>query len=79
MASLKRQLDEDDRRELRDGRTPPHTISANTFIDSAIQIEREQYVLYTTLIKTTNVYSQTRHTLKGTGSDQSQSGYNGDG
>lgn len=44
MESLKRQLDEDEKRELRQGRTPPHATSASTFIGSAIQIEREQYV-----------------------------------
>jgi hypothetical protein len=44
MNSLKKQLDEDEKRELRQGRTPPHAVSASTFINSAIHIEEQQYV-----------------------------------
>lgn len=42
--SLKRLLNEDDKRELRQGRSPPHAVSASAFITSAIQVEEEQYV-----------------------------------
>lgn len=42
--SLKRQLDGDEKRELLQGRSPPHAISASTFICNAIQVEAEQYV-----------------------------------
>ena len=44
MASLKRQLDQDEARELCQGRTPPHIVTAGTFIANAIQIEDRQYV-----------------------------------
>jgi hypothetical protein len=43
MASLKRELDEAERRELRQGRSP-HPVTASTFIEKALQIEEEQYV-----------------------------------
>ena len=52
MESLKRRLDEDERRELRQGRTPsPHTVSANIFVCSALEVEREQYVIRTALLE----------------------------
>ena len=44
MESLKQQLDNDEKRELLEGRTPPHTVSASAFICNAIQIEEQQYV-----------------------------------
>ena len=42
MESLKQQLDEDEQRELRQGRTPPHSVSASVFMSNAIQIEEQQ-------------------------------------
>jgi hypothetical protein len=44
MKSLRRQLDQDEESESREGRTHPHTVTASTFIGSAIQIEEQQYV-----------------------------------
>ena len=44
MDSLKCQLDEDEERELQQGRTPPHTVPASAFIWNAIEIEVQQYV-----------------------------------
>ena len=44
MESLKKELDDDEQRELRQGRTPPHTVSASAFICNAIQIKEQQYV-----------------------------------
>lgn len=56
MEALKRRLDEAERLELSQGRTPPHTVSASTFISSAIQVEQEQYVpMPLSLNKTTNL------------------------
>jgi hypothetical protein len=43
MASLKRELDEAELRELRQGRSP-HPVTVSTFIENALQIEEEQYV-----------------------------------
>lgn len=66
MESLKQMLDRDEKRELGQGRTPPHAVSASTFIAGAIQIEQEQYVSpYVAPIPTDSFYSQARPTLKG--------------
>lgn len=45
MESLRRQLDSDEARESRQGRTPPHAVTASAFIGDALQIEQRQYVL----------------------------------
>ncbi|KAF9792302.1 hypothetical protein BJ322DRAFT_1016123 [Thelephora terrestris] len=42
MTSLKKQLNEDDRWDSRQGRSPPHTVTASAFIMSALQIEERQ-------------------------------------
>ena len=53
--SLKRRLDDDDARELRQGRAALHTVTASAFIETALQIEEQQYVAhYTAYIKTVN-------------------------
>lgn len=44
MESLKRQLNDDEDRELRRGHTPPHAVTPSTFIGNAIKIEEQQYV-----------------------------------
>lgn len=75
LASLKKQLDEDERRESHQGRSPPHTVTASGFIMNALQIEEQQYVPHNViLIRTFICISQTRPTIKGTRSDQGQHG-----
>ena len=44
MESLRRQLDQDEARDLRQGRTPPHAVTASVFIWDALQLEQQQYV-----------------------------------
>ena len=42
MDSLRNQLDEEEARELRQGRTSPHAMTASTFIGNAIRVEEQQ-------------------------------------
>ena len=56
LASLKKQLDEDDRRESRQGRSPPHTMTASVFIMNALQIEEQQYVLHSMALMPTHPF-----------------------
>jgi len=44
MESLRRQLDKEDARELSQGRTPPHTVTASIFLGDALRLEGQQYV-----------------------------------
>ena len=44
MDSLRRQLDQDESRDVSRGCTPPHTMTASHFIWDALQIEEQQYV-----------------------------------
>lgn len=50
MQSLKDQLDEDEALDRRQGRTPLHAMSPGAFLESAIQIEEQQYVLHHPLV-----------------------------
>ena len=46
MESLRHQLDQDEARESREGRTPPHAVTASAFIGDALRIEQQQYALH---------------------------------
>ena len=56
MATLRRQFDKDEDRELRRGRTPPHTVTSSTFIWNAIQIEEQQYVPLHTILNENHLF-----------------------
>lgn len=53
--SLRRELDNKDACELRQGRTPPHTTTANVFIGNGLRIEEQQYVSHIGSQSTSNV------------------------
>ena len=55
METLKRQLEVDEDRQSRQGRTPPHAVTPSAFIGNAIQIEGQQYVPYMALMNTSNL------------------------
>ena len=44
MESLRRQLDQEEDRELRQGRHPPHAVTASVFVGNGLRIEQQQYV-----------------------------------
>jgi len=52
MRSLRQQLNEDETRQQLQGHTPLHAVSSSAFLECAIQIEEQQYVLHCTLVPT---------------------------